>query len=138
MRVSFTDDAGHDEALTKPVTGPVAPRPPLTASLEAAPACRNGENAFTLELWLRKEVNLGYKNLRDHAFTVTGGTVKKAQRLEKGSHIRWQITLEPASGASVTVVLPVTTDCNAQGAICTEDGRKLSNRNEFTVSGVGG
>ena len=69
---------------------------------------------------------------------MIGGTVKKAQRLEKGSNIRWQITVEPASDASVTVVLPVTTDCNAQGAICTEDGRNPSNRNEFTVSGVGG
>ena len=28
-----------------------------------------------------------------------------------------------------------TTDCNATGAVCTGDGRKLSNRLEFTVSG---
>ena len=38
----------------------------------------------------------------------------------------------------MTIVLPVTTDCNAQGAICTGDGRPLSNRLEITVSGPGG
>ena len=128
--MSFAADPGHDETLTRATAA--------DGQLRGS-ACRpQEENAFTLKLWLRKEVNLGYKTPPDHAFTVTGGTVKKAQRLEKGSNIRWQITVEPASGASVTVVLPVTTDCNAQGAICTEDGRKLSNRNEFTVSGVGG
>ena len=35
------------------------------------------------------------------------------------------------------IILPVTEDCDAQGAICTEDGRKLSNRLELTVSGPG-
>ena len=37
--------------------------------------------------------------------------------------------------APVTIVLPATTDCEAQGAICTGDGRKLSNSLSFTVSG---
>ena len=45
--------------------------------------------------------------------------------------------MTPDSAAGVTVVLPVTTDCDADGAVCTADGRKLSNRNEFTVSGPG-
>ena len=35
----------------------------------------------------------------------------------------------------MTIVLPETTDCNAQGAICTEDDRALSNRLELTVTG---
>ena len=41
--------------------------------------------------------------------------------------------------AAVTVVLPVTTNCDDQGAICTKDdsGRKLSNSLSFTVSGPG-
>ena len=45
------------------------------------------------------------------------------------------ITVRPDSNADVTVVLPVTTKCGAQGSICTQDGRKLSNRLEFTVTG---
>ena len=31
-----------------------------------------------------------------------------------------------------------TTDCDAQGAVCTNDGRKLSRQLEITVSGPGG
>ena len=64
--------------------------------------------------------------------------VKKAKRREKGSNIGWTITVKPDSNADVTIVLPATTDCDDQGAICTGDGRKLSNRLEFTVTGPGG
>ena len=58
-----------------------------------------------------------------------------ARRLTEGSNIGWTITVTPDSAAAVTVILPVTTDCDADGAVCTADARKLSNRNEFTVSG---
>ena len=44
----------------------------------------------------------------------------------------------PDGDGEVTITLPVTTDCAAQGAICTEDGRKLSYQLEVTVSGPGG
>ena len=37
----------------------------------------------------------------------------------------------------MTITLPATTDCDAQGAICTEDDRMLSEGLEFTVSGPG-
>ena len=60
--------------------------------------------------------------LKFHAFDVTGGEVLKAQRMDKPSNIRWLITVTPDSNGDVTVVLPVTEDCAAQGAICTEDG----------------
>ena len=36
------------------------------------------------------------------------------------------------------MVLPVTTDCDDTGAICTQNERMLSNRNELTVSVPGG
>ena len=36
------------------------------------------------------------------------------------------------------VVLLMTTDCDATGAVCTADDRKLSNRLALTVSGPGG
>ena len=38
----------------------------------------------------------------------------------------------------MTVVLPATEDCDAEGAICSGDGRMLSSRLELTVSGPGG
>ena len=71
----------------------------------------------------------------DQAFTVTGGTVTRARRLERPSNIRWEIHVQPASESDATVVLPITEDCHQQGAICAEEGRPLSNRLELTVSG---
>ena len=47
----------------------------------------------------------------------------------------WEITVEPDSDADVTVVLPITGDCGSEGAVCTSDGTKLSNRSELSVPG---
>ena len=139
VRVSFTDDAGNDELLTSAPTKTVTAAPtPLTASIHDAPESHDGQNAFTFELRFSEEFELSYITLRDHAFTVTGGSVTKARRLQRDSdepNRRWEITIEPESNASLTIVLPVPTDCDDQGAVCTGDGRKLSNRLELTVSG---
>ena len=116
----------------------MAPQPPLTASFSNAPDSHNGQTAFTFELRFSEEFDISYLTLRDHAFTVTGGTVDKAKRMTQGSNIGWTITVTPGSAAGVTVVLPVTTDCNATGAVCDADGRKLSNSLSFTVSRPGG
>ena len=125
-----SEKSGEPEETTEGET-------PLTVGLEAATESHNGTDAFTFEIRFSEEVKLSYKTLRDLAFTVSGGEVLKAQRLDKPSNIRWLITVEPDSNGDVTVVLPVTTDCDATGAICTQGGKKLSNRNEFTVSGPG-
>ena len=136
--VSFNDDKGNPEAVTSAATEVVAPMPvPLTVSLENAPTTHDGESSFTFELRFSEEFKLGFKTLRDHAFTVSGGVVEKAQRLEKPSNIHWRITVQPDSNGDVTITLPITGDCGEPGAICTEDGRPLSNRLELTVSGPG-
>ena len=65
--------------------------------------------------------------------------MKKAQSMDRASpNISWRITVEPGGNGDVTITLPATTDCTDDGAICTEDGRMLSNRLELTVSGPGG
>ncbi len=138
VQVGFSDDAGNEESLTSEATGPVLAAPaPLTVSLENAPASHNGTDVFTFGIRFSEEFKLSFKTLRDHVFTVDGGTVKKAQRQEKGSNIGWTITVKPDSDAAATVALPATTDCDAQGAICADDGRKLIDGLEFTVSGPG-
>ena len=64
--------------------------------------------------------------------------MEKAERITQGSNPRWRrITVRPDGDGQVVIVLPETTDCDAQGAICTEDGRKLSHRLELTVGGPG-
>ena len=129
-----TDD---DTMLSSPLKFTVK-GPPLTASVESVPTSHNGSGEFRFRIAFSEEFSLSYKTLRDdHVFTVEGGKVTGARRLVKGSNIGWEIVVEPDSNGDVTIVLPATTDCNAQGAICTGDGRPLSNRLELTVSGPG-
>ena len=136
VRVSFTDDAGNAETLTSAATAAVTQAPvPLTANLENTPESHDGETPFTFELRFSEDFDLSYATLRDHAFTVTGGEVTGARRLDPPGNIRWEIAVRPDSDAGVTVVLPATGDCEAEGAVCTEDGRPLSNRTELTVPG---
>ena len=136
VQVTFTDDDDNAETLTSVATGAVAAAPdPLTVRLKvAAPATHDGSSEFTFEIEFSEEFGLNYKTLRDYAFTETGGDVLRAQRMDKPSNIRWLITVEPKGNGDVTIELPVTTDCNVQGAICTADGRKLSNSLILTVS----
>ena len=143
VRVTFTDDRSNQETLTSAATSAVAvAATPLTASLENTPQTHDGQTAFTFELRFSEHIaDLSYITLRDDAFTVTGGQVTKARRMDPHSNTRnihWEITVTPSGNGDVTIVLPVTTDCGVQGAICTEDGRMLSNSLNFTVSGPGG
>ena len=151
VRVTFTDDAGNEESLTsRAVFAPPliipdeeeqeAAETPLTAAIHDAPESHDGQEDFTFELRFSEEPKEGFSSLtlRDHAFTVTGGTVAGARKLDGDSatpNIRWEITVSPDSNANVTVKLPVTEDCNTQGAICTDDGRALSSPLKFTVKG---
>ena len=143
VRVSFTDDWGNQETRTSDVTVAVAAAPspsPLTAAIHDKPESHNGQDAFKFELRFSEDPkeDFSYKTLRDHAFTVTGGTVVGARRLDGDSdtpNIRWEISVSPDSSADVTVELPATEDCDAQGAICTEDGTMLSSPLKFAASG---
>ena len=160
VRVSFTDDAGNEESLlsnavlaSPPLTlatpktslvstekreakGAQEPAPaPLTAAIHDKPESHDGQAAFKFELRFSEEFPLSYVTLRDHAFTATGGKVAGARRLVSGSNIRWEITVSPDSTGDVTITLPATTDCEPQGAICTEDGTMLSSPLKFTVNG---
>ena len=124
------------------VFGPVeaAGPTPLTASIHAAPENHDGQNSFTFELRFSEEPDpdISYRTLRDHAFGVTDGAVRRAERLERPSNVRWEITVLPDSEAEVMVVLPVTADCEDEGAICTEDGRMLSAEATLAVRGPAG
>ena len=137
VQVSFTDDEGNEETLVSAATTTVV-HPPFTASIEGDPAAHDGNSAFTFEVRFSEEFLISYNTLRDHAFTVTGGAVTGARRLEPPSSVGWEITVSPTSDADVTIMLPVTTDCAADGAVCTQDGRPLSNRLELEVPGPGG
>ena len=135
VQVRAVNSEGTGEASSEAAATPVNPTP-LTATTHDKPSSHDGQNAFIFELRFSENIEgLSYTSLQEHAFAVTGGSVSKARRLEPGKNVRWEITIQPSSDADVTIVLPVTTDCTAQGAICKSDGRKLSSRVELTISG---
>ena len=135
VTVSFNDDEGNEESVTSAATAAVT-QPPLTATTHDLPESHDGATAFTFELRFSENIEgLSYKTLQEHALTVTGGTLPKVRRLEPGKNVGWEITVQPSSNTDVTLALPITTSCAADGAICTGDGRKLSNRLQLTVSG---
>ena len=131
-----TDDEGlfAEDSVTVRTNGQL-PLTPLTASTHDIPANHDGSTTFTFELRFSEEFAISYKTLRDNAFTATGGEVVKVRRLEKGKNVRWEISVTPDGNGPVTIVLPATTDCTAQGAVCTQDRRPLSNRLDVTVPG---
>ena len=109
----------------------------LTAQFAGLPARHDGETAFAFELRFSEEIRISYKTLRDAAFEVTGGAVIGARRLVRGSNLRWEITVAPASDADVVLALPPTVDCAVSGAVCTAGGKALAGRLEATVKGPG-
>ena len=115
------------------VEGP--PTVPLTAELDGVPEAHDGESTFTFGLTFSEEPRVSYRTLRDSAFDIGGGAVRKARRRQSGSDLSWDITVEPDSHADVSVRLPETASCSASGAICTGDGRPLSHALSASVHG---
>ena len=110
----------------------------LTASFSNVPAEHGGPgeaNRFTFDLTFSEAPEVSYRTLRDHAFTVTGGDLKRAKRKVQGSNRSWTIHVEPQGWGAVTVTLPGGRTCTATGAVCTSDSRQLANSPSATISG---
>ena len=139
VRVSFNDDKGNAESLTSVATDAVAAKPaPLTASFSNMPDSHDGSAEFTFDLTFSENFPLSYVTLRDHAFTKDAQNedhVVAAKRKVPGSNQTWTITVEPSGTGAITITLPETTDCDDDGAICTDDGRMLSHAVTVTVPG---
>ena len=108
--------------------------PPLTARFEEAPATHNGTDPLTFRIAFSEDIDTSYVTVRDHALEVTGGSVTAAWRVESRSDL-WGIRVQPDSDADVEIALPANRACDAQGAVCTDDDKVLSNRPEMTIPG---
>ena len=103
----------------------------------ASPTCQPTTTAsnFTFQLNFSENVDAGYARIQNDAFTVSGGSIASASRITQGSNQGWNVEVNPTGNGSVTITLPETTDCNASGAICTDDSRKLSHPTSAIVAG---
>ena len=141
VRVDFTDDAGNRESLTSAATAAVAPRPePLTASFADVPAEHDGASPFKVRIAFSDGIRMRSRLFRSYAVAVSGGRVTTAQQVDNRNDL-WEITVTPRSyGAVVSsrdVVLAMAPGvaCGKTGAVCTPDGRALSNTVMATVRG---
>ena len=119
-------DGGGSELGTLSVEFTVAGEP-LTARFEGLPEGTHGGAGmpFAIRLAFSEAVSTTPEALRDHALEVTNATVEAVSRVDERSDL-WEVRLTPESDAMVTVALLPAADCDAAGAVCTEDGRMLS------------
>ena len=105
---------------------------PLTARLRGAVAEHDGETPFMLELVLSESLESGSRWPSAASFAVKGGSVESVRRFRP---YRYQVHVKPKSWKDVTVTLAGGRGCDEAGAVCTADGRSVSNTSSVTVGG---
>ena len=107
----------------------------LTASFEGVPSEHDGQTAFTLRMAFSEPLSLmNGQRLREDVVAVAGGRATKASRVNRRRDL-WQLTVEPDSDGDVTVTLAAGAACGTPAAVCTKDGRALSQGISTTVRG---
>ena len=96
---------------------------PLTISSHTLPSSHDG-SPFTFRLTFSEAVTTTAADL-GAALTVGGGAMTGVTNVDDGG-VEFDITITPDGTDSVTVLLPATADCAADGAICTAGGAALA------------
>ena len=102
----------------------------LTAAFERAPARHEG-SAFWFDLRFKEALGETSNAPSAASFTVKGGRIDRVWKVEDGL---WRLRVAPEANRDVTVTLAGGRACDAAGAVCTADGRALSNSPSATVA----
>ena len=133
--ICTSDGRSLSEEITTTVEGPETGPPALTASFEDMPEAHDGERAFKLRIAFSEPLSrMSGRRLREDVVAVAGGRATKAGRVNRRRDL-WKVTVEPDSPADVTVTLAAGAACDTPAAVCTSDGRALSNAISATVAG---
>ena len=119
------------------ILGPAVAQEELTAEVVQVPDAHDATSTFKIRIQFSTPIETGYKTLRDHSFTVSGGRVTNASRVEKRSDL-WNIEIKPTAHEAVTVTLEGRVPCDLRRAVCTSDGQMLSATLSHTVLGPSG
>ena len=68
------------------------------------PEAHDGEDTFHFRVAFSEDIGIGFRTMRDESFTVDGGEVTGARRVDR-RHDLWQITVAPDGEGEVTVTL---------------------------------
>ena len=107
----------------------------LTARLRGTVAEHDGETPFMVELVLGESLDSGSRMPSAASFAVKGGSVESVRRFRP---YRFHVHIKPKSRHDVTVTLAGGRACDEAGAICTADGRSVSNTSTLAVAGPDG
>ncbi len=129
LRVEVTAGDGTVRTYTVTVTRRAAP---LTARLQAAVQEHDGETPFMVELVLSESLDSGSGWPSAASFDVKGGSVASVRRFRP---YLYQVHIQPKSWRDVTVTLAGGRGCEEEGAICTADGRSVSNTSTLAFGG---
>ena len=117
----------NDDALT-----------PLTAEFRDMPETHDGESTFTLRIAFSEPLSwMNGRRLREDVVAVAGGRATSASRVNRRRDL-WELTVEPDSPSDVTVTVAAGAACGTPAAVCTKDGRALSETISATVRGPAG
>ena len=121
-------------ADTGPATATQVVAEPLTARFEDVPATHDGETRFTVRFALSEPVGNALTDIRDNAFTVTGARIAEVERVGTTGDA-WLLSIEPDGTGDVQIAIAPALDCATPGALCTSDGRGLSNGLAMRIGG---
>ncbi len=120
---------------------------PLTAELELAGEDEGpgGRVEYLVDLKLSERIWIPSEDMRDDAFTVTNGTVARAQRhtrlfrhvdgVRRKVSRHWRLTVQSDNTTSAATVLslPDNRRCNVSGALCTRSLGRLEDGPAITL-----
>ena len=118
---------------------PLSAAASVTVALEALTATQaeypsvHDRAALDLEVAFSYPVTLTPEAMRDHALAVTNAEIVSASRAANDEK-RWRFRVLPLSNETVTVELPAPSGCEAEGAVCTADGRMLSSAVRWEIA----
>ena len=107
---------------------------PLTAAFHGVPEEHDGKKLFSFEIRFSEEFTGMRLSALKRALAVTNGRVVDVKRTVRGENRRVTVRVRPTSYDPVTVALAATEDCAVAGAICANDGRKLSGSSSMNIN----
>ena len=136
--ICTADGRSLSEGISTTVEGPDTGPAGLTAAFEGMPESHDGEGGFRFRVAFSENIGIGFRSLREDAFTVTGGRVTGGRRVD-GRRDLFEMTVRPDGDGDVTIALPAGRECGVSGAICTKSTprRQLTNTPAATVAGPG-
>ena len=111
------------------------PEEPLTAELRNVPAEHDGSTSFEVEVVFSEAPGISYTTVRDRMFTVNGGSITATRRSNRGSNLKFKVTVTPSGYDAVSLSLATLPACGQRHSICTSDGRALQGPVNATVPG---